>query len=762
MRNKAVKLQTIFETQLPLKTFSIALALGFTALIGASIFWNLRVANNHVKEIAKAEARSNFNKDLAIRSWASRHGGVYVPMNARTPANPYLVHIPYREIPHPNGSTQTLMNPAYMIRQMFDEFPKKYGVVGHIVSLKPLNPNNTPDEWERNALLSFEKGSKEVFEFSKLNGKEYLRLIQPLITENDCLKCHEHQGYKVGDIRGGIGVSIPMEQLWIVAHNEKTIITIWHFIFLIIGYTGIALAYVVIKRSIIKHKQAEGALRLARFSVENASDAMYLMKADGSIVNVNNAACHMLGYNRSELLQLSVPDVDANYSKEVWQQHFPELKKLSTLKFESMHRTKDGRLLPVEIVANYLLFEDEEYDCAFVRDITARKQTEKEHEKLQTQLAQAQKMESVGRLAGGVAHDFNNMLGVILGHTEMLLERVDLDQTVHEDLTEIKKATMRSADLTRQLLAFARKQVVSPKVLDLNKTVDNMLMMIKRLIGENIELAWFPGKDLSLVNIDPSQIDQMLANLCINARDAIVDVGKITIETGNVIFDENYCSENPGFIPGEFVLLAVSDDGGGMDQKTLDQVFEPFFTTKELGKGTGLGLSTVYGIVKQNNGFINAYSELTQGTAFKIYLPRHIGKNEQILKNGSPEPDMRGHETILLVEDEPAILNMTKIMLERMGYHVLTANSPGEAMRLAEINAGQIHLLMTDVVMPKMNGRDLAKNILALYPNLKCLFMSGYTANVIAHQGVLDEGTYFIQKPFSKKDLAVMVRSALE
>ena len=396
------------------------------------------------------------------------------------------------------------------------------------------------------------------------------------------------------------------------------------------------------------------------------------------------------------------------------------------------------------------------------QDITERKRAEKEKEDLEGKLRQALKMEAVGRLAGGVAHDFNNMLSVIIGHAEMAMEEVGPERPLYANLEQIKNAGEHSADLTRQLLTFARKQTVAPKVLDLNKTVGGMTRMLQRLIGENIDLVWLPYENLWPVKMDPSQIDQVLANLCVNARDAITDVGKITIETGNAEFDETYCNDHPGFLPGEYVLLAVSDNGCGMDTETIGNIFEPFFTTKESGKGTGLGLATVYGVVKQNTGFINVYSEPGQGTTFRIYLPRHQTKKAHLSdERVTPRPG-RGHETILIVEDEPAILRMTTMMLERLGYTVVAARTPGEAVRLAHEYTGMIDLLLTDVVMPEMNGRDLAKSILSFYPNLKRLFMSGYTANVIAHHGVLDEGVNFIQKPFSRENLGAKVREALD
>ncbi|MCX5869954.1 MAG: GAF domain-containing protein [Deltaproteobacteria bacterium] len=418
---------------------------------------------------------------------------------------------------------------------------------------------------------------------------------------------------------------------------------------------------------------------------------------------------------------------------------------------------------PLEITVKIIRNHEEHPISIFMtlHDLSASRKEMEEKISLERQLQQAQKMESVGRLAGGVAHDFNNMLGVIIGHAEIAMNQVDPDQPLHASLAEIHMAAQRSADLTRQLLAFARKQTVAPKVLDLNETVAGMLNMLRRLIGENIVLNWQPAANLWLIKMDPSQIDQILANLCINARDSITGIGELIIETGNRTLDDAYCATHLDCMPGEYVLLTVSDTGCGMDKATLAQIFEPFFTTKDLSKGTGLGLSTVYGAIKQNNGFINTYSEPGQGTTFTIYLPRHMGQAEQTRTEGVAEPSMGGQETILLVEDEPTILHMTTIMLEGLGYTVLAASTPDMAIRLAREHIGEISLLMTDVVMPEINGRDLAEKLLSLDPHLKSLFMSGYTADIIAHHGILDERAHFLQKPFSTNDLAIKVREAL-
>jgi two-component system, cell cycle sensor histidine kinase and response regulator CckA len=380
---------------------------------------------------------------------------------------------------------------------------------------------------------------------------------------------------------------------------------------------------------------------------------------------------------------------------------------------------------------------------------------------LESQLLQAQKMESVGRLAGGVAHDFNNMLAVILGYTQLIMENTDLSQPLLNSLVQIQKAAERSSDLTRQLLAFARKQPIAPRVLDLNETVEGMLKILRRLIGEDISLEWMPGKNIWPINVDPSQIDQILANLCINAKDAITGPGRIVIETQKAVFDKNYCEKHAACTPGEYTLLTVSDNGSGMDNETMAKLFEPFFTTKELGKGTGLGLATVYGIVKQNNGFINVYSELGFGTIFKIYLPRH--KNAVVLEQKASPPGLAmGNETVLLVDDEKAILDMAEIMLQQLGYTVIAASTPAEAIKMVGSHDDIIHLLVTDVVMPGMTGHELAQNLTLLYPDMKLLFMSGYSADVIAPHGVLDQGIHFIQKPFSLRNISVKVREALE
>ncbi len=397
-----------------------------------------------------------------------------------------------------------------------------------------------------------------------------------------------------------------------------------------------------------------------------------------------------------------------------------------------------------------------------IRDVTDLKLAEEEKIHLKEQLLQIQKMESVGRLAGGVAHDFNNMLTIILGHTQLALLGLPETDPIATHLKVVEETSRRSTDLVRQLLAFARKQTVSPKVIDINDTVERTQAMLKRLIGEDISISWKPGSELWAIWVDPSQVDQLLINLCVNARDAINGVGKIDLETANIVADVDYCRGNPECLPGEYVMLVVSDDGCGMDKDTIDHIFEPFFTTKAIGKGTGMGLATVYGVVRQNGGFINVYSELGKGTTFRVYLPRFTGEKAEITVPVEQPDTISGGETILVVEDDVLILDICRKMLDKLGYRVLLAESPLKALELMREYRDEIHLLVTDVVMPEMNGRALEQALKPINPNLRSLFISGYTADAIAHHGVLDQDVCFLQKPFSLQDLAIKVRQALD
>jgi PAS domain S-box-containing protein len=532
----------------------------------------------------------------------------------------------------------------------------------------------------------------------------------------------------------------------------------------IIG-TGASMRIVSLCRDVTERKKAEELLRASeerhRTILQTAMDGIWLMDMQGALLEVNDAYCRMSGYSVQELLARRITDLDADQTADQIAASIQRIVAQGEARFEVRHRRKDGCLIDVAIAVQHRLADGGQF-VVFLHDITERKRTEEEKARLEGNLQQAQKMEAVGRLAGGVAHDFNNLLMGIMGYTELCREKIAPDHPIREYLDEITHDAERSAEITRQLLAFARKQTIAPRILDLNDAVAGMLKLLRRLIGEDITLDWRPGANLRPVKLDPSQVDQILANLCVNSRDAIAGIGEIAIETGSVVVDSEYCARHPEAIPGAYVFLAVSDDGCGMDTATLAQVFEPFFTTKGIGKGTGLGLATVYGIVKQNNGFICATSEPGKGTMFKLYLPEIAAEPlATTLTRTAEAPRGRG-ETVLLVEDEKSLRVTCRAFLNALGYNVLVAKTPEEALQMTSQHHGDIHLLLTDVVMPGMDGRQLAKRIGAVKPGVKVLFMSGYTSDVIAQRGVLDEGVQFLSKPFKRDALARKVRQVFD
>ncbi len=510
-----------------------------------------------------------------------------------------------------------------------------------------------------------------------------------------------------------------------------------------------------------QHKSARAKLEESeeRFrTLHNASFGGIAIHDQGMILDCNQGLSELTGYARDELIGMNGLNLIGPQWRDTVREH---IKSESTLAYEVEAVCKDGTIIPISIHEARIPHKGRTVWVTEFRDITEQKKSAEEKLKLEEQLFQAQKMETIGQLAGGIAHDFNNMLGVIIGHSEMAMMKSDATSPLFNDLVKIRKAADRSAEITRQLLAFARKQTVEPKILDLNETVEGMLQMIRRLIGEDIKLTWMPGDGLWKVKMDASQIDQILVNLCVNARDAIAGVGELIVKLENYTEGENSTVDS-GSSRSEYVRLTVSDTGCGMDEKTLNHAFEPFFTTKGVGVGTGLGLATVYGAVKQNNGIINVSSVPEQGTTIEICIPRHQGLELEHPEETLVKANVNGSETILVVEDEQTILDLVREMLEHLGYNVMSTVSPVEAVQMTETFSNDIHLFLLDVVMPEINGRDLAERLLTIKPKARCLYMSGYTSDIIASQGLLDEGIDLIQKPFSQQELAVKIRQSLE
>jgi len=523
-------------------------------------------------------------------------------------------------------------------------------------------------------------------------------------------------------------------------------------------------------QDITEHKKAEEALRSSeekyRTILENIEDGYFEVDIAGNFTFYNDSLCRILGYSRDEMIGMNNRQyTDQENAKKLFQA------------FNKVYRTgeparefdweiirKDGTRRSIE--ASVSLLKDPSGNRigfrGIVRDITERKRIEQEKTTLEEQLRQSQKMEAIGRLAGGVAHDFNNLLTVIKGYSQLSLTEMKKGDPLKENIEEIKKAADRAADLTRQLLAFSRRQVMEMKVLDLNDLLRNLDKMLRRVIGEDIELATILEENLGRVKTDPGQIEQVIMNLAVNARDAMSKGGKLTIETANVDLDQAYARAHVAVKPGPYVMISASDTGVGMPPEIRDRIFEPFFTTKEKGKGTGLGLSTVYGIVKQSSGNIWVYSEPEKGTTFKIYLPRVDEPFEELKEKLVKKELPRGNETILIVEDEEDVLKLAGRILSRQGYHVLEASSGEEALRICKKKKEPFHLLLTDVVMPQMSGRQLEEQLSRVCQDFKVLYMSGYTDNAITHHGVLEKGMNYIQKPFTVDGLIRKVREVLD
>ncbi len=629
------------------------IALFWTLTVGWMLGWNEWRQYDNTEDIARIQARAIFGKDVLYQRWNAELGGLYGAVSDTVPPNPHLEGlVDERDITTPSGKQLTLINPAYMTRQVFELGIRVGAPPEHITSLKPIRPQNenAADPWETVALQQFEQGTAEVSAIEMINGEEMMRYMRPLYVETACLKCHKQQGYKVGDVRGGISVSVPMAPLRNVARLQTAAnvgggIALW-----VLGIIGLVWGGERVKRGIRRRRDVEAKL---------------------------------------------------------WEQT--------------------------------------------------------------TQLRQMQKMESIGVLAGGVAHDFNNILTAINGYAELALMTLP-DPAIQRNLEGILSAGNRAKRLTGQLLAFSRKQIYKPVTLALNPVIEELEPMLRRLVSEdiNIEIDYQPN--LPYIHADPAQLEQILVNLVVNARDAIDERASIAaekeiiLETGQVYLDDHYVATHAGSKTGKHVFFSVSDTGVGMTADMVNHIFEPFFTTKEMGHGTGLGLAMVYGIVKQNNANVYIYSEVGVGTTFKIYWP--ILDDETRLPVSSAhtlaDNDYSGTETILLVEDDTGVREFATSALDSLGYRVFSAEDGVTAIRVASELGDPLDLLFTDVIMPHMNGSELAEILQNKMPGLRVLFASGYTDNHIVHSGALKKRTNFLQKPYSVDELSRRVREVLD
>jgi len=749
-----------------------AAAIGWSLLCGLTLLFLIRATQKEIYADAKAAAQISIAKDVAYRHWVAARGGVYVPVSEATPPNPHL-QVPEREITTPSGRLLTLVNPAYMTRQVLgqDDTPLQ----GHITSLNPLNPDNKADPWETRALQALVTGATEFGEPRVQSDQPFYRYMQPLWTEKACLRCHGQQGYKEGDLRGGISVVVPLAERiegW-NEHNRR-----------LAGVAGITWLAGLLGIHFSRRRISAGTVQLQRerdnleLLFEVSPNANLLFDRDcrivlanaffrrvfcsggdptgkrfGEIIGCSHAATDPRGCGFSETcstctidtaLLAAVTDRQQTLGQECCLPGTTESPEPSCFIFS---------------VSSLELFGEVRALLALA-DISRQKRAEAEREGMNQQLLQMQKVESIGRLAGGVAHDFNNMLAAILANVELTRRKLDQPEVAGEHLEQIAKAAGRSADLTRQLLGFARKQAIEPKVLHTNRAIGDLLPMLRRLIGEDIELLWKPSFEPLKIWIDPAQLHQILTNLVVNARDAMPHGGKLILATSEHSFPPKD-RQHPWSRPGNFCCLGVSDNGCGMSAEVQEKIFEPFFTTKEEGQGTGLGLATVFGIVQQNRGFLSIDSKLEKGTRINVFLPLSTGPIEASAEIGV-DADKGGKETILLVEDEKLLLEATGQILQRVGYQVIQANSPRMALELFAGLSAPVDLLLTDVIMPGMNGAELAEKLRRQQAELRVVYMSGYPADIVNRRGILLEEDPLLQKPLRSRDLLYRLREIFD
>lgn len=734
----------------------------WTLIVALGLGWNMRHIHLTVQELAEVAARSNFEKDILYRKWATMHGGVYVPVSDKTPPNPYLSNVVERDITTPSGRPLTLINPAYMTRQVHAMGEGLYGHPGRITSLKPIRPENAPDAWERQALESLQGGAEEVISRELIKGEPHLRLMRPMKTEAGCLKCHAAQGYREGDIRGGLSVAVPLKDYTAIVrpHQRQEWLaygSIWALGLVWFGIAG---------KQFRQRRQAVRALThshdLMRYIIEHSRSAIAVHDRDLKYIYVSQRYLAEYGVKERDVIGKHHYEVFPDLPQKWREVHQKALHGVISSADNDSYERDDGTV-------DWTRWECRPWYEAngSIGGIIIYTEVITERKLLEEQLRQAQKLESIGQLAGGVAHDFNNILAAMMMRLSLLRENPELDAETRDSLEELMVEAQRAGSLTRQLLMFSRRSVLEIKVIDLHELIANLLKMLRRLIGENVSLRFESQARLPLVEADPGMIEQVLVNLAVNARDAMPKGGHLTIRLEPAQVGPEQIKGNPPVPPGAFFCLSVADDGCGMDSATLKRIFDPFFTTKEPGKGTGLGLATVYGIVAQHQGWVEVESKPGLGSLFKVFLPATTKLQPAPLdvQTGTP-PLLRGHETILLVEDEVNVRRGVAQGLRRLGYQVLEADHGQTALQVWRQHAGQIDLLFSDMVMPEgLTGLDLAEKFRQEKPSLKVIISSGYSTEQVepAEPGKpAPAGLTCLRKPYQLETLSKIVRESLD
>ncbi len=869
-----------------LRSITIFFNVCWLLLLTGLCVWSVNVEKNEVIELAAKEAMASFNKDILFRRWNASHGGVYVPVTDETQPNPYLKNIEERDIITPSGKKLTLMNPAYMTRQVHELARNHAGILGHLTSLNPIRPENKADIWEEKALKKFELGIEQLTSIEEMNGQLYLRFMKRLVTEKKCLKCHAAQGYKEGDVRGGISASVPLTSYFKISsvHIRTTVFVyslIWLFGLLLLNvgavffdkqlklkekveeslraseehfemaekgsanglwdwpnvneekiwwseqwyrllgyhpgeleasYASARLLlhpedYVKVKEGIKAHFdqqipfdqqcrlrtksgeykwfRAKGQssrdesgkpVRMSGFledisllkvnearyktMIESSTDGFWVVDVKGKLLDVNTTYCYLTGYNRKELLQMSITDLEVKENLKETEKHMGNIITTGHDRFETVHRRKDGSLLDVEISVNFSP-EGGGVFFVFLRDLTERNQTTVERTMMNLQLQQAQKMEAIGTLAGGIAHDFNNILGSILGYAGMAREDSISGSTVAKDLDNVIKSGHRARDLVRQILAFSRQEEAEYIVFQPANVIGDALKLIRATMPATIEIEEHIDPLTRVISADPTQLHQILMNLCTNAFHAMEEKGgKMSIYLHNRDDVSGDFVNTHGLTGDRYVELKVCDSGPGISSDVAERIFEPYFTTKEPGKGTGMGLSIIHGLIKKSGGTITVDTTPGIGTEFQVLIPAAEETNDIESQVVGEIPE--GKERILFVDDEKLLVDMGKDMLERLGYTVTINQNSLEALAIFQDQPDHFDLVITDQTMPGMTGADLSRRMLQIRPDIPIILCTGYST-IMSEEKAKSYGIKeFMLKPIMKETIAQLIRKVLD
>lgn len=743
-----------------LRLWCVAAFLFWSLLLSSSLWIYVRHEWQSVELIGKKIGLTAVNKDYIYELWNAYNGGIYAPINDINQPNPYLRGFTDRDIVTPSGKKLTLINPAHMTRQAYQLERKIYGIGGRTTSLDAVRAENTPDEWEREALISFTKGAKNASKLIKKGDKTLMRVMMPAITQESCLQCHMRKGDQVGNIRGGISITFPMDGIIELFRKQFRTSALYHFLIYLIGATGLVVFYVKTSRQIQKRAAIEKQLWRKTQEWEKTFDAIpdiiTLQDSNMRIIRANQATYDFFQATPEELIGTTCyslfregitpcPGCPGIRSRADGHQHCSMVE----------HKLMDNFF---HICSAPVLDEQKnlQYFVYIARDITDKK-------KLEEELFQARKMEAIGTLAGGIAHDFNNILAAILGYTEIIKLSLPANSPLVNDLDQIVLAGDRATDLIKQILTFSRKKKQEKKELEIDQTVKEAVKMMRSSLPASIDIQEDIDEHCGMVCADPTNIHQIILNLLTNGFHAIGnEQGTLHVRLKPVDIAPDRIEDKPGVKPGSFVELTVQDSGQGIDDVTMSRIFDPYFTTKEQGAGTGLGLAVIHGIVEDYKGFIEVESMTGQGTTFHIFLPtlkkKRIKKSEKNL--AAPLP--RGNERILFVDDEIDITSISHTQLSKLGYQVTVETRSLKALEKFQKNPDYFDLLITDHTMPELTGRDLARSLLALRPDLPIILCTGYTA-AFSEQEALQLGIKkYIIKPLSTRTLAKNVREVLD